>query len=178
MKPWAWINKYIWNKIWDVIIYPCPNLKTNGATKEAGWACRTSPAWLLNTETKWPTFRRWHFECISLNENLRILNKISLKYVPCGLINNMATLVQIMAWHRTGDRHYLKPYWYVVMTHICVIRPQWVSTLRPRQRSHHFSDDIFKYIYIQYAINGSYNDLVPIGWQVIIWTIDGLVYWR
>ena len=33
---------------------------------------------------------------IFLNENLWILKKISLKYVPYGLIGNMAALVQIM----------------------------------------------------------------------------------
>ena len=38
---------------------------------------------------------------ISLNENLQILNKISLKYAPLGLIENMAALVQIMAWRQT-----------------------------------------------------------------------------
>ena len=44
------------------------------------------------------------FKSIFLNENLWILNEISLKYVPCGLIDKMAALVQIMAWHRTGDK--------------------------------------------------------------------------
>ena len=29
---------------------------------------------------------------------------MSLKYVPEGLIDNMATLVQIMAWRRTSDK--------------------------------------------------------------------------
>ena len=43
-------------------------------------------------------------KCISLNENFRILDNISLKYVPYGLIENMAALVQIMAWCRIGDK--------------------------------------------------------------------------
>ena len=42
-------------------------------------------------------------KCIFLNENFLILNKISLKYVPWGLTDNMATLVQIMSWCRIGD---------------------------------------------------------------------------
>ena len=33
------------------------------------------------------------FKCISLNENFRIWNKISLKYVPKGEIENMATFL-------------------------------------------------------------------------------------
>ena len=44
------------------------------------------------------------FNCIFLNETFWILNKISLKYVPHGLIDNMAALVQIMAWGRSGDK--------------------------------------------------------------------------
>ena len=42
------------------------------------------------------------FKGIFLNENFWLLNK--LKYVPKGLINNMAALVQIMAWRQTGDK--------------------------------------------------------------------------
>ena len=38
-------------------------------------------------------------KCISLNENFSILNKNSLKYVPYGLIDNMAALAEMMAWH-------------------------------------------------------------------------------
>ena len=39
-----------------------------------------------------------------MKENFWIWNKMSLKYVPEGLIDNMATLVQIMAWRRTSDK--------------------------------------------------------------------------
>ena len=44
------------------------------------------------------------FKCIFLNENIWISNKISLKYVPWVLIDNMSALVQIMAWGRPGDK--------------------------------------------------------------------------
>ena len=39
-----------------------------------------------------------------LNENVRISIEISLKFVPRGLINNIPALVQIMAWHRPGNK--------------------------------------------------------------------------
>ena len=39
----------------------------------------------------------------------RILNKISMKYVPQGLIDYMAALVQMMAWHQTGDKPLPEP---------------------------------------------------------------------
>ena len=43
------------------------------------------------------------FKRIFLNENVRILIKISLKFVPKGPINNNPALVQIMGWRRSGD---------------------------------------------------------------------------
>ena len=44
------------------------------------------------------------FKRIFLNENFRILIKISLKFVPKGPINNNQSLVQTMAWRRWGDK--------------------------------------------------------------------------
>ena len=49
------------------------------------------------------------FNCIFLNEKVRILIKISLKFVPKGLINNIQALVQIMAWRRIGDKPLSEP---------------------------------------------------------------------
>ena len=39
-----------------------------------------------------------------LNNNVLILNEISLKYIPYGLIENMAAVVQLKAWCPTGDK--------------------------------------------------------------------------
>ena len=44
------------------------------------------------------------FKHISLNENVAISIKISLKFVHKGQINNIPALVQIMAWRRSGDK--------------------------------------------------------------------------
>ena len=55
-----------------------------------------------------------HLKCIFLNENIWISINISLKFVPRGRINNIPTLVQIMAWCRPGDKklsHYLNQWW-------------------------------------------------------------------
>ena len=49
------------------------------------------------------------FKCIFLNENVEIVIKISLKYVPKGSTNNIPALVQIMAWHRPGDKPLSEP---------------------------------------------------------------------
>ena len=65
--------------------------------------------------------RRWNghhlpgdiFKCIFLNENVWISLKISLKFVPKVLINNIPALVLIMAWRRPGSSHYLNQWWLV-----------------------------------------------------------------
>ena len=67
------------------------------------------------------------FICIFLNENVWISLKISLKFVPKVWINNIPTLVQIMAWHRPGDKPLSEPMVINLVTHICITRPQWVK---------------------------------------------------
>ena len=66
------------------------------------------------------------FKRIFLNENVRISIKISLKFFPKGPINNIPSLVQIMAWHRSGDKLLSEPMMVSLPTHICITRPQWV----------------------------------------------------
>ena len=67
------------------------------------------------------------FKCIFLNENIRILTKNSLKFVPKGLINNIQALVLIMAWRRPGDKPLSEPMLVKSVTHIYVTRPQYVE---------------------------------------------------
>ena len=67
------------------------------------------------------------FKCIFLNENVLISIKISLKFLPKGQINNMPSLVQIMAWRRPGDKPLSEPMMVRILTHICVTRLQWVN---------------------------------------------------
>ena len=68
------------------------------------------------------------FKCIFLNENVWIPITILLKFVPKGPINNIPALVQIMAWHRPGDKPLFEPMMINLPMHICVTRPQWVTT--------------------------------------------------
>ena len=67
------------------------------------------------------------FKCIFLNENVWISIKISLKFVPRGPINNIPSLVQIMAWRRSGDKPLSETMMVSLTTHICVTRLQWVK---------------------------------------------------
>ena len=87
------------------------------------------------------------FKCIFLNENVWISIKVSLTFVPKGPINNIPALVQIMAWHWSGDEPLPEPMMVSLLTHICVTRPQWVNPLRPKQNGGNFADDIFKHIF-------------------------------
>ena len=66
------------------------------------------------------------FKRIFVNENVRISNKISLKFVPKGPINNIPSLVQLMAWCRPGDKPLSEAMMASLPTHICVTRPQWL----------------------------------------------------
>ena len=67
------------------------------------------------------------FKCIFLDENVWIPTKISMKFVPKRPINNIPSLVQIMAWRRPGDKPLFEPMMVSSTTHICVTRPQWVK---------------------------------------------------
>ena len=49
------------------------------------------------------------FKRIFLNENIWISNKISLKYVPRGPIDNMSALVQIMTWRQKDEKPLPEP---------------------------------------------------------------------
>ena len=66
------------------------------------------------------------FKRIFVNENVRILIEISLKFVSKGPINNILALVQIMAWRRPGDKPLFETMMVCLPTHICASRPWWV----------------------------------------------------
>ena len=69
------------------------------------------------------------FKCIFLNEHIWIPIKISLKFVPKCPVNNIPSLVQIMAWRRPGDKPLSEPIMVSLLTYICVTRPQWVNLI-------------------------------------------------
>ena len=48
-------------------------------------------------------------KCIFANENIQVLIKSSLKFVPKGPIDNIPALVKIMAWYRSGDKPLSEP---------------------------------------------------------------------
>ena len=83
----------------------------------------------IEAETKLTPFRRRHFQmdflewkCMNFD-----LFTISLKFDPRGPVNNIPSLVQIMAWRRPGDKPLSEPMTVSSLTHICVTRLQWVK---------------------------------------------------
>ena len=63
----------------------------------------TSDIYTLRSRQNGRHFTDEIFKCVFLNENVWILIKVSLKFVPKGPINIIAAFVQIMAWHGPGD---------------------------------------------------------------------------
>ena len=83
----------------------------------------------IEAETKWPPFLDDILKCIFLSKNAWIAIKISRKFVPKGLINNIPALVQIMAWRRPGDKPLSEPMMVSLLTYMCVICPQRVKAV-------------------------------------------------
>ena len=50
-----------------------------------------------------------NFKCIFLNENDKIPNRVSLKFVPTSPIDNRPALVQVIACRRTSDKPLPEP---------------------------------------------------------------------
>ena len=69
------------------------------------------------------------FKRIFINKNYSILILISLKFAPNGVIDNKATLVQVMAWRRKGDKPLPDPMLSISPTHICVTRERSVKVI-------------------------------------------------
>ena len=94
--------------------------------------------WGVNTLRLWQDGRHFPddiFKCIFLNENVLISIKSSLKFVPKGPFKNIPALVQIMAWHRPGDKPLSEPVMVNLPTQICITRPQWVDSYEPSFQS-------------------------------------------
>ena len=67
------------------------------------------------------------FKWIFVNGIVWIAIKISLKFVPKGSINNIPPLIRIMAGRRPGDKPLSELMIVILLTNVCVTRPQWVN---------------------------------------------------
>ena len=137
---------------------------------------------------------------IFLNENVWISIRILLMFLPRVPIHNKPALVQIMAWHRSGEKSLSEPMLVYLTDAYMRQSAIWFNRLRLRQNGHHSADNISKCIFINknlciLTLNftefffpkiqltlwpnwfGSVNDLAQSRWQFIHWNNDSLVYW-
>ena len=63
-------------------------------------------------------FLEWKF--------INLIN-VSPKFVPKHPINNIPSLVQIMAWHQPGNKPLSQPVMVSLLMHICVTLLQWIK---------------------------------------------------
>ena len=103
------------------------------------------------------------FKWIFFNENVWISINISLKFVPRGPINDIPTMVQVVACRRPGDTPLSEPMMVRLPTHICVTRPQWVSDI-PGNKWH---GNIIKIRIPKYLIAELWYSLIP--FCVLMW---------
>ena len=68
--------------------------------------------------TKWPTSCSRHFQMKFIEWKCVNFSQMSLKFVPSGPVNNMSTLVQIMACRRTGDKPLSEPMLTLLRDHM------------------------------------------------------------
>ena len=105
------------------------------------------------------------FKCIFLNENIGVAIKISPKFVPKGPINNIPTLIQIMACCWPGDKPLSEPMMvsllmHICIMHICITQLQWVGKIfiivshrdSYVNHCHKYKKDISTSVYYYYQI--------------------------
>ena len=88
----------------------------------------------------WQTTFSNAFKCIFLNENELISLRISRKFFPKVQINNIPSLVQIMAWRLPGDKSLSETMMVSLLPDICVTRPQWVKEILVVLRNQYFQN--------------------------------------
>ena len=75
-------------------------------------------------------------------------------------VNNIPALVQIMAWHRPGDKPLSEPMMVRLPTHICVTRPQWVKMGISLKTTESWDCHIF-ILGFPILVRQSYTDMSP-----------------
>ena len=96
-------------------------------------------------------------------------------------VTDKSTLVQVMAWCCQAISHYLSQCWPRYLSPCGITRPQWVNTLRPRQDSRHFPDDVFKWIFLNANVWIFINispEFLPKGQIINIPALVQMMAWR
>ena len=90
--------------------WPYLDLVHSGQQNSHIWSnSHTHPVNKLRAKENGPYFWENTFKCIPLNANYCIFAEISHKFPSKGQTNNNSTLVQVMAWCRTGNKPLPEP---------------------------------------------------------------------
>ena len=81
----------------------------------------------IETETRWPTFCRRHFQVHFLEWIYFNWDWFFPDFFSKSQIDNIPALVQMMPWRRSGDKPTSEPMMVCLLTHIFVTQPQWVK---------------------------------------------------
>ena len=108
--------------------YPCHQaVVTSAIFASVIWSMETNrachPGLIFNTlrpRQNGQNFPDDIFKCVFFNQNVWILIKISMKFVPKCPINNILALVQIMAWRCPGDKPLSEPMMVSLPKHLCI----------------------------------------------------------
>ena len=152
LKGWISCDNYWCNQSWKVMMILCIYIQTYKDIKCVRWrrVFKTSifyihyivlllmmsilDMWVSDSVDSW-TVKVWnlgkYINTLRPRQNGRLFFcipiKISLKFVPKGPLNNIPSLVQIMAWRRPGAKPLSEPMMVSLTTHIYITRPQWVN---------------------------------------------------
>ena len=135
-----------------VIVFIMLSISTSIRKPASHWILEMLTHWAMRPRQNGRRFTVDNFKCIYLNEKFCILNEISLKYVPWGVIDNIAALVQCQAiiWSNVCVF-----YWCLyALLRLC--QPQWFNTFRLEQNGH-----IFKHILLSPG-SSSYSEALLI----------------
>ena len=101
LRPWN--NDMCCMSFYIPILFACFNMNCQSNQHPFHqWFINSSPPGQNGSNFADNMFQRMH-------ENIWSSNKISLKYVPWGVISNMSALVQMMAWRQIGYKPLSEP---------------------------------------------------------------------
>ena len=95
------------------------------------------------------------FKCVLLNENVWILLKISLKFVPKFRINNIPALVLIMVWRQPGDKSLSVLMMVSLMTQMCILNDLKGKFCTLYLRHHSFTSKVSMTIFPKQTLHRS-----------------------
>ena len=138
-------DAFLWMKIFKFRLKFMMTSSNGIIFRVTGHLCSefTGPRWILRTKASDAELWCFHYltctrinSCVNNREagGLRrhrahydVTVMITLKFVPKCPIENILSLVLIMAWRRSGAKPLSEPMMVSLLTHIRVTRPRWIN---------------------------------------------------